>query len=249
MSAIALFALLGHAATASAYYTFDAIYAPTSPYPLADIIDMQNAIAAHALGAADWVAKPATPSVTRSWRCDTTTCTLSVPVLHLEADSLRLNLAADGKTLALSGERKIEGCKCTPSEDMTINLPFTPRVEDIQSSMNEFGRLLITLPKHTAVAEPIAIQITKPAPTPKQLHFVPHESATTSPSTAEEKLEEKERTLTEKFRAAGLAVRIANQATQANQETSEASEPAVVNEAATNPGTAASEQADGPVPA
>lgn len=157
-----------------------------------------------------------------SWRCDQDKCAIVLPIHHLEADSIRLTLSGDGKQLALSGERKIEGCKCSPSEDVSVSLPFTPRVDDIHSSVDKAERLTVTIAKHakTDDAEPISIKINKPEAAErdaqekmKPLRFIPHASAT------EANIEEQAQTLSDKFReVAAVAVRAAVQTTTSDIE-------------------------------
>ena len=129
------------------------------------------------------------PPPSSSWRCTDEECMMSYPVSHLEEASLRLVLGDDGKTITLSGERKIEGCQCQPRDDVIITLPFTPSAPEALSSSIDKGRLTITLSKHAKIPEAKTISIKRPEPKTadaSQIRFVPQESA--SASVVEEKM-------------------------------------------------------------
>ena len=129
------------------------------------------------------------PPPSSSWRCTDGECIMSYPVSHLEDASLRLVLGDDGKTITLSGERKIEGCQCQPRDDVIITLPFTPSAPEALSSSIDKGRLTITLLKHAKIPEAKTISIKRPEPKTadaSQIRFVPQESA--SASVVEEKM-------------------------------------------------------------
>ncbi len=150
-----------------------------------------------------------------SWRCTESQCAIAYGVQHLEADSLRLTLGDDGKTITLSGERKIEGCQCQPRDDVIISLPFTPSAPDaLSSSIDKAERLTITLSKHAKMPEPKTISIKRQMPEAtetNEIHFVPHESATGT--AAEEKMKE----AFDKFRAvAALAHKDDNKEQESN---------------------------------
>lgn len=152
---------------------------------------------------------PAAPTTPR-WRCNEAKCVIALPIEHLHESTVSLMLDDDGKAIALSGEKKIEGCSCKPTDDVKVALPFTPRVEDIASKL-ENGLLTITLSKHSKMNEPIALEISRPQePAVNQIRFVPHASASAAaPSTdGSTSTAEQEKKLSEKFRAiAALAVK------------------------------------------
>lgn len=170
--------VISHLATASAFFTIDTVH--SSPFVSSPFFRELRAAASP------------------SWSCDSELCSITYPASHLEAESIRLTLDDTGKQLTLSGERKIEGCTCQPRDDVTISLPFTPRVEDIKSTLDNAERLTITLSKHAKMKEPVAIMIKKPEPLAEAtstFRFVPHASATAA--SAEEKMKD----AMDKFRA------------------------------------------------
>jgi len=157
--------LLVHAAASSALMSFE-----TTPFFYSD-----NFLAkVEALSRA--------PTSSPAWRCDSERCTLVYPISHLQAASIKLTMDDTGKSIILSGERKIEGCTCQPRQDATINLPFTPaRAEEIDTKLDAAERLTITLEKHAKMKEPISLEIRyaeKSGDTKANaLRFVPHASA------------------------------------------------------------------------
>ena len=133
-----------------------------------------------------------------------------------EEASLRLVLGDDGKTITLSGERKIEGCQCQPRDDVIITLPFTPSAPEALSSSIDKGRLTITLLKHAKIPEAKTISIKRPEPKTadaSQIRFVPQESA--SASVVEEKMLD----AFDKFRAVAALARKDGQETPSQAST------------------------------
>jgi len=139
---------------------------------------------------------------------------LKVRLPDLEPTSVRAALGTDGTKIEVTGERKIEGCTCTPSVVKEISLPYRPRAEDIDVALDKDSVLSLKLARHakTESATPIAVSV---APPPKEaddkqavetrpLRFVPHESAKAE-SVKPTNVEEQEKNLTDKFRSAALA--------------------------------------------
>merc|ERR1719450_800696 len=120
----------------------------------------------------------------------------------LEPASIRAALAQDGTKIEVIGERKIEGCTCTPSTLKEISLPYRPRPEDIDVAMEKDGPLTV---KQAANKKDEEVR--------SSFRFVPHSSATATATATEQdagaaeaasssKLAEQEKGLTERFAAA-----------------------------------------------
>ena len=121
---------------------------------------------------------------------------------EIESSSISASLAQDGRTLLVSGKRKMDGCTCSPSTVREVLLPYRPRSEDIGLQLDaQKNELTITLARdsggHTAV--PIAVNVKDPITEEVVADKVPKEMS----------LADKEKTLTEKFRAAGAAATLA----------------------------------------
>jgi len=178
------FFLMAQLATAGAFIGFD----PSFSFYVHDI---------------PFATHPQSNSATHSpsWRCNAERCSITYPVSHLTAESIRLTLDEGlGKTITISGERAFPGCSCQSQDDATITLPFTPRPEDIESTL-ESERLLIILHKHASQPQSVQLSINKPdleKEAVKKLHFVPHPSASTQDKVKETA---KMREALDKFRA------------------------------------------------
>ena len=154
---------------------------------------------------------------------------------ELEPNSMRAALASDGTKIEIVGNRKIEGCTCSPSIVKEVPLPYRPRVEDIDVSLEE-SVLSLRLSRHAFHAKAdtaTPLKVTTRSQDDKEaaadeaeerrpLRFVPHASAAEPSSTSPTSLQEQERTLTDKFRTAALAaVAVQQKETQpASAETS-----------------------------
>jgi len=130
----------------------------------------------------------------------------------VELDSLSATLVAGESALTLEGKRKFEGCECAKRVVGNVPLPYRPREEDIELVLgNDKNTLELKLARQARAspATPIKIKVQAEEPEVKSvegtrpIRFVPHASATaTAEKSAEATLQEKEKTVTEKFAAA-----------------------------------------------
>lgn len=136
-----------------------------------------------------------------------------VKMPDMESSSISASLAPDGRTLTVSGKRKMEGCTCTETALRDVLLPYRPRSEDIGISLDaEKSELMITLAKDSkGAAVPIRVNVKDPAVAKESVEEdgAPKEVQSTAVAPDELSLAEKEKTLTEKFRAAGAAATLA----------------------------------------
>lgn len=145
------------------------------------------------------------------WTATTDAYQLKQRMPDLEPQSVKAALSSDGTKIEIHAERKVDGCTCTPTIIKEVALPYRPRAEDVEVMMKD-DVLSLKLARHAKADVPTPLKVhvlEEPAPdkevtqaqttTTRQLRFVPHESAT------EKTLEEKEKSLTEKFRSAALS--------------------------------------------
>ena len=132
--------------------------------------------------------------------------TLSVRMPEVEDSSIAASLAPDGKRLLVQAKRKIEGCTCTESTVQEVLLPYRPRAEDVGVSLDSRNNILtVSLAREASDNEPTPIAVEVKA-TDKEA------AKKTDVEPAPPSLEEKEKTLTEKFRAAGAAASLSSRA-------------------------------------
>jgi HSP20 family molecular chaperone IbpA len=154
------------------------------------------------------------PAPSSRWTVSADAYELKIRMPDLEPASLTAALASDGTKIEVVGERKIEGCSCRPSTVKEIGLPYRPRAEDIDMSV-EKDVLSLRLARHakadtaTPLKVSMATQKDKDTSTEtRPLRFVPHASAAEGDATASTPMstpQDQDRTLTEKFRSAALA--------------------------------------------
>lgn len=135
--------------------------------------------------------------------------TMRMRIPELEDSSIAASLAPDGKTLKIEGKRKIDGCTCGATTVREVSLPYRPRAEDIGLSLEpDQSVLTVTLAREAEgdAAVPIAVAVKEPAAESPKDEVVPVEQEKDKEPT----LADKERTLTEKFRAAGAAASAAS---------------------------------------
>ena len=169
---------------------------------------------ARAVRHADAPCARAQPAPSSRWTVTADAYELKIRMPDLEPASLTAALASDGTKIEVVGERKIEGCSCRPSTVKEIGLPYRPRAEDIDMSV-EKDVLSLRLARHakadtaTPLKVSMATQKDKDTSTEtRPLRFVPHASAAEGDATASTPMstpQDQERTLTEKFRSAALA--------------------------------------------
>jgi len=155
---------------------------------------------------------------------------LKMKLPDMEPASVSAELASDGKSIQVVGERKIEGCTCRPSTVQDIPLPYRPRADDIHVTVKD-DVLSIKLARQAKAEDaptPLKVNVleaqdSKAAPKEEQetaqatgntrpLRFVPHES-TRPMETKTPSLQDKERTLAAKFRSAALATLASSRST------------------------------------
>ena len=148
------------------------------------------------------------------WSISPDAYSLKVRLPDLEPHTVKAALAPDGTKIEIMGERKIEGCTCVPSIVREVPLPYRPRAEDIDVSVDKNSVLSLRLTRHAKVdaATPLTVTAIQDDKTPpgesealRPIRFVPHASATESAAPTETTLDEQEKTLTDKFRSAALA--------------------------------------------
>merc|ERR1719231_232712 len=86
---------------------------------------------------------------------------LKVRLPDFDPDSLTAHLASDGTKIEVVGERKIDGCSCSPSTVKEIALPYRPRAEDIDVSYDKDNVLSLKLARHakTESATPLSVSV------------------------------------------------------------------------------------------
>lgn len=147
------------------------------------------------------------------WTASTDGYNLKMRLPDVEPQTVSAQLAADGETIEVAGERKIEGCSCRPSTVKQVKLPYRPRAEDVDVTMKD-GVLSLTLARHAKADAATPLKVNLPEepkqekegdePQTRPLRFVPHESAVeTSPPSVD--LDAQEKRLADKFRSAALA--------------------------------------------
>merc|ERR1712227_1070240 len=145
------------------------------------------------------------------WRATSDAYELKAHLPDVEPQSVTATLALDGTKIELTGKRKLEGCTCTPTTINEIELPYRPRAEDIDIAIKDDVLSLRLARKATAKAStPLKVTVVSEAPkdqsdeaATQELRFVPHGSALTQAKS--QTLEEKEKSLTDKFRSVALA--------------------------------------------
>jgi hypothetical protein len=145
------------------------------------------------------------------WRVSPDAYELKVRLPDLQPETVRATLGANGDKIEVVGERKIDGCSCSPSVVKEIAMPYRPRSEDIDVAYADKESVLsLRLTRHAKAesATPLAVSVKaevkdKEEATTRPLRFVPHESATAEKSGST--LEAQEKDLAAKFRSAALA--------------------------------------------
>ena len=163
----------------------------------------------------------------------------------LEPATVSAALSSDGTKIEVTGERKIEHCKCVPSTVREVELPYRPRPEDIDVSID--GEVLqVRLTRHAKTDAPTPLAVKSVAADKddkaetRPLRFVPHASAT------EGTLEAQEKSLSDKFRdVARAAIAVASEPPSAKEAAATTAEAAVE----ANPNGEAATAEKGAVPA
>lgn len=178
------------------------------------------------------------------WTASTDAYVLNVPLPAVDEATLSAALSADGKKIELIGEKQIEGCTCRPTTVQEVSLPYRPRAEDIDVIAKD-GSVSLRLARHAGSdgPTPLTVKVEKKAP-PKEedgatrkLRFVPHESATSTT------LEQREKSLTDKFRSAALAS-VATTRIEKAASTKDADEQGALHDEATGSSSASAPNAE-----
>jgi len=119
----------------------------------------------------------------------------------IDAASLSASLSTDGSKLSLSGKKDIEGCTCSEKTVADIELPFTPKQDDVSLEFSESERILeIRLNRHAKLDDDAARKLTIK---PKQKVTADEKKEQTEVAARpSDTLEANEKTLMAKFRAA-----------------------------------------------
>lgn len=120
----------------------------------------------------------------------------------IDAASLSASLSTDGSKLSLSGKKDIEGCTCGEKTVADIELPFTPKQDDVKLEFSESERILeIRLNRHAKLDDDAARKLTI-KPKQKVTADEKTEHQTEVAAKPSDTLEANEKTLMAKFRAA-----------------------------------------------
>merc|ERR1719231_1784946 len=167
MNALSTMTLLASFASTHAFYELGD--APLRPLvlgadgaPARSGMQQHERAARHALTRRVPRASRPSTSYTR-WTISTDAYELKVRMPDLEPASVRAALAQDGTKIEVIGERKIEGCTCTPSTLKEISLPYRPRAEDIDVAMEKDGVLTLRLERHAKADAPTPLNVKQAA--------------------------------------------------------------------------------------